>query len=432
MQQELRMRRRAARAALPLVAADAPAPSEDLDLRVGVREAPAALPPGQRQGGGRALGGRLRVARAGRHAGRAGVDHPWPIVSGAPSPAPGAGRIRIREQGVEHEFRRGRRAGLRGPPFRALHGRAADAAPPVRRLPAAGEREDVCLLVPVTDEDAAAIEGAGGELLGELLRFGGVELDQATLEPLAAGAWSGAPCLRRGDEQRRLAARPGEAIAAAFGLQRPLRIRHAAWLAESVDPRDHAAQRARHLAARRWLEARVAARPRQAAASRVVVTVALEPAQRAAIDTALDTARTGLGADTALLMHAAAGLVAWRGEGERELGERYAHARAAGHADLADLLMDKVFPSDAIDGGVMFADIARHWRLEIGLVGARAIEDPDGTSRCCARRSGGCPPCCGDRDQADRSATAVRPGRQAAARRLTRHVACRARRQWAD
>jgi hypothetical protein len=143
---------------------------------------------------------------------------------------------------------------------------------------AAGGREDVCLLVPVTDEDAAAIEGAGGELLGELLRFGGVELDQATLERLAAGAWSGALCLRRGDEQRRLAARPGEAIAAAFGLQRPLRIRHAAWLAESVDPRDHAAQRARHLAARRWLEARVAARPRQAAASRVVVTVALEPA----------------------------------------------------------------------------------------------------------------------------------------------------------
>jgi RNA polymerase sigma factor (sigma-70 family) len=49
VRQAVRMRRRAARAALPPVAADAPALSEDVDLRVGVRAALAALPPAQRQ-----------------------------------------------------------------------------------------------------------------------------------------------------------------------------------------------------------------------------------------------------------------------------------------------------------------------------------------------------------------------------------------------
>jgi len=43
--------------------------------------------------------------------------------------------------------------------------------------------------------------------------------------------------------------------------------------------------------------------------------------------------------------------------------------------------MEQIFPSDAIAGGVMFAEIARHWRLEIGLVGDRAIEDPDGAEQ---------------------------------------------------
>jgi hypothetical protein len=36
-------------------------------------------------------------------------------------------------------------------------------------------------------------------------------------------------------------------------------------------------------------------------------------------------------------MYAAAGLIAWRGHGDRKLGERHARARATGDADLADL-----------------------------------------------------------------------------------------------
>jgi hypothetical protein len=76
-------------------------------------------------------------------------------------------------------------------------------------------------------------------------------------------------------------------------------------------------------------------------------------------------------------MHAAAGLIAWRGHGDRKLGERHARARATGDADLADLLMGELFPTEDTRGGVMFADLARHWRLEVGLVGDRAIEDPD-------------------------------------------------------
>jgi hypothetical protein len=43
--------------------------------------------------------------------------------------------------------------------------------------------------------------------------------------------------------------------------------------------------------------------------------------------------------------------------------------------------MEEVFPSDAIDGGVMYADIARQWRMEVGLVGPPAIEDPDRAER---------------------------------------------------
>jgi hypothetical protein len=73
-------------------------------------------------------------------------------------------------------------------------------------------------------------------------------------------------------------------------------------------------------------------------------------------------------------MHAAAGLIAWRGHGDRKLGERHARARATGDADL---LMGELFPTEDTRGGVMFADLARHWRLEVGLVGDRAIEDPD-------------------------------------------------------
>jgi hypothetical protein len=79
-------------------------------------------------------------------------------------------------------------------------------------------------------------------------------------------------------------------------------------------------------------------------------------------------------------MHAAAGLIAWRGHGDRKLGERHARARATGDADLADLadlLMGELFPTEDTRGGVMFADLARHWRLEVELVGDRAIEDPD-------------------------------------------------------
>jgi hypothetical protein len=80
----------------------------------------------------------------------------------------------------------------------------------------------------------------------------------------------------------------------------------------------------------------------------------LSAAQRAAIDAALDAAREALGADTALLMHAAAGMIAWRGQGDRELSERYAQARAIRDTDLADPLMGELLPTEDTRGGVMF------------------------------------------------------------------------------
>jgi RNA polymerase sigma factor (sigma-70 family) len=186
--QALRMRRRAARRALPLVAVDELASNEDLELRVGLRAALAALPPGQRQV---AVGRWVAGYRPRELAAALGV--PESTVRGRAFQARRSLRVALGARPntikeprmtsaadvvlVFEDMRFGRNMGELPPPLRRF-----------AAFRAAGERGEVRLMVPVADEDAAAIEGAGGELLLELLRFGRVELEQATLEPLAAGA----------------------------------------------------------------------------------------------------------------------------------------------------------------------------------------------------------------------------------------------------
>jgi hypothetical protein len=75
-------------------------------------------------------------------------------------------------------------------------------------------------------------------------------------------------------------------------------------------------------------------------------------------------------------MHRAGGLVVGRGDGPAEVLDAYAAAVAAGDGDLAEFLRLELFPADEHEpSGIVFDDIERDWRVEIGPVTADHLPD---------------------------------------------------------
>jgi hypothetical protein len=91
------------------------------------------------------------------------------------------------------------------------------------------------------------------------------------------------------------------------------------------------------------------------------------------VEDRLERLRADLDGSVALLTHDSGALVAWSGSGEEATLARYCQARADRDADLTQLLMREVFPSDEVEA-VMFRTVGRLSRVEVGIAGEHSDE----------------------------------------------------------
>jgi RNA polymerase sigma-70 factor, ECF subfamily len=194
----------------------------------------------------------------------------------------------------------------------------------------------------------------------------GAWLEQVAVYRLAEDAFYATITVAHGDHRYQVDARPGDALALAAAGGAPVRLPRAVFDALAWDPNDREQWRLRAAHERRAVADRLASRG-PAAATPATPSQALDSEIASQVNTCLRRLRADLGARTVVLMHQRDALVAWQGIGSHQTLARYSAAKANGDEDLTRFYGLEVYPWDEVMGGIAFADVASHWRLEIAL-----------------------------------------------------------------
>jgi RNA polymerase sigma factor (sigma-70 family) len=194
----------------------------------------------------------------------------------------------------------------------------------------------------------------------------GAWLEQVVVHQLAEDSFYATITLAHGAHRYQVDARPGDALALAAAGGAPVRMPGAVFDALAWDPGDREQWRLRATRERQAVADRLASRD-PSAATPAIPTPALDSEIASQVNTCLARLRADLGARTVVLMHEGGALVAWQGIGDQQTLARYSAAKTNGDEDLTRFYGLEVYPWDEVMGGIAFADVASHWRLEIAL-----------------------------------------------------------------
>ncbi|HEY2960638.1 MAG TPA: bifunctional nuclease domain-containing protein [Actinomycetota bacterium] len=211
------------------------------------------------------------------------------------------------------------------------------------------------------------------DLLPRLVEALGGRVEQVAVRRLEGGALYGEITLERDGRRAELQARPGDAVALALAAGAPVRVAAAAMDAAGFDPGDREQRRARDRLDLERLRRRLAERAAPPPPSPIAPPAPLDAEVRRRVEDRLERLRAELDGFVALLTHDSGALVAWAGRGDQQVLERYCQARADGDADLTQLLMREVFPTDQVEA-VMFRTVGRLSRVEVAITGEHGDE----------------------------------------------------------
>jgi RNA polymerase sigma-70 factor (ECF subfamily) len=211
------------------------------------------------------------------------------------------------------------------------------------------------------------------DLLPRLVEALGGRVEQVAIRRLAGQALYAEVTLEREGRRAELQARPGDAVALALGSGAPIRVAAAVMEEAGIDPTDRDQRRLRDQRDVEGLRRRLAERDAPPPRSSIAPPPPLDPELRRRVEDRLERLRADLDGSVALLTHDSGALVAWSGSGEEATLARYCQARADRDADLTQLLMREVFPSDEVEA-VMFRTVGRLSRVEVGIAGEHSDE----------------------------------------------------------
>jgi RNA polymerase sigma-70 factor, ECF subfamily len=193
----------------------------------------------------------------------------------------------------------------------------------------------------------------------------GAWLEQVVVHQLAEETFYATITVAHGAHRYQVDARPGDALTLAAAGGAPVRMPRAVFDALAWDPSDREQWRRRATLERQALVARLAGRG--PAATPAIPTPALDSETASQVNARLARLRADLDARTVVLIDERGALVAWQGIGDHPTLARYSAAKANEDEDLTRFYGLEVYPWDEVMGGIAFADVAAHWRLEIAL-----------------------------------------------------------------
>ncbi|HEX6677692.1 MAG TPA: bifunctional nuclease domain-containing protein [Actinomycetes bacterium] len=210
------------------------------------------------------------------------------------------------------------------------------------------------------------------DLLPRLVEALGGRVEQVAIRRLQDEALYGEITLERDDRRVELQARPGDAVALALAAGAPLRVAATVLDTAGVDPADREQRRLRDRREVERLRQRLAGRAAPPPPSPIAPPPPLDPELRREVEDRLERLRAALDGFVALLTHDSGALVAWVGHGDEPVLRRYCQARADRDADLTQLLMREVFPTDQVEA-VMFRTVGLS-RVEVAITGDHGDE----------------------------------------------------------
>jgi RNA polymerase sigma factor (sigma-70 family) len=220
------------------------------------------------------------------------------------------------------------------------------------------------------------------DLLPRLVEALDGRVEQVAIRRLQGEAPYGEITLERDGRRLEVQARPGDAVALALASGAPIRVAAALMDAAGIDPADREQRRLRDRRELERLRRRLAERAAPPPPSPIAPPPPLDPDVRRRVEDRLERLRAELDGLVVLLAHDSGTLVAWAGRGDQPVLERYCQARADRDADLTQLLMREVFPTDRVEA-VMFRSVGRLSRVEVAITG----EHPDELGKQFAERT---------------------------------------------